>query len=454
MSDDRPESEVSAHGLDLAGLALEAETTPERIRRLVEIGAIVPQADGTFHRGDVIRSRVVAAFEAEGFSLDQMATAIRERAIALESVPLFYPDPSPRTGRTYGGFVEDLGPRGRLVAPALAAMGLSARSTDAPTHAVEESLLKALIEGWSGVDEAYTLRAARIFGDAARRAAEGWVALFAEAISEPIEARYATIDEVVPRLLEPATHLAGLSPKLLAWLLERHLERSMNDLNISRIERRLEVRGLLPSRPVHPPAVAFVDVSEFTRLTIERGDELGALTAVRLGELADSVVRNRGGPGRGRVASSWARSVEPHVAVGRTRCATVVGRMLCPWPPDAVFVVGGRSPRRAVGRLGSSRPSAARSARSSAARKRAVSSGESRMTSAAAATCGGRSPKAWTPTARPVTEPRARASLSTSKASASATSSPIRMAVAGRRSRSNQATASRFSVAPGGRSSR
>jgi class 3 adenylate cyclase len=295
MTDDRHESEVSAHGLDVEGLALEAETTPERIRRLVEIGAITPQADGSFHRGDVIRSRVVAAFEAEGFSLDQMATAIRERAIALQSVPLFYPDPSPRTGRTYGAFVEDLGPRGRLVAPALAAMGLSARSADAPTHAVEEPLLKALIEGWSGVDEAYTLRAARIFGDAARRAAEGWVALFAEAISEPIEARYATIDEVVPRLLEPAAHLAGLSPKLLAWLLERHLERSMNDLNISRIERRLEVRGLVPSRPVHPPAVAFVDVSEFTRLTIERGDELGALTAVRLGELADSVVRNRGG---------------------------------------------------------------------------------------------------------------------------------------------------------------
>ncbi len=265
MSDDRHESENSAHGLDLQGLALEAETTPERIRRLVEIGAIIPQADGTFHRGDVVRSRVVAAFEAEGFSLDQMATAIRERAIALQSVPLFYPDPSPRTGRTYGAFVEELGPRGRLVAPALAAMGLSARSTDAPTHVVEEPLLKALIEGWSGVDEAYTLRAARIFGDAARRAAEGWVALFAEAISEPIEARYATIDEVVPRLLEPAAHLAGLSPKLLAWLLERHLERSMNDLNISRIERRLEVRGLLPSRPVHPPAVAFVDVSEFTR---------------------------------------------------------------------------------------------------------------------------------------------------------------------------------------------
>ena len=40
-------------------------------------------------------------------------------------------------------------------------------------------LLPALVEGWSTVDEEYTLRAARIFGDAARRAAEGWVALFA-----------------------------------------------------------------------------------------------------------------------------------------------------------------------------------------------------------------------------------------------------------------------------------
>jgi adenylate cyclase len=285
----------SAERLDLQQLARESETTPERVQRLVEIGAIVPAPDGSFARGDVIRSRVVAAFEAEGFSLDQMATAIRERAVALESLPLFYPDPSPQTGRTFGELIEDLGSRGRLVGPALAAMGLSAPLPDAPTRAAEETLLRALVEGWSGVDEQYTLRASRIFGDAARRASEGWVALFAEAISEPIEARYATLDEVVPRLLGPAAGLSKLSPKLITWLMERHLERTMNELNISRIEARLERRGLLASRPAHPPAVAFVDVSEYTRLTVEGGDELGALTAVRLGELAESVVRHRGG---------------------------------------------------------------------------------------------------------------------------------------------------------------
>jgi class 3 adenylate cyclase len=160
---------------------------------------------------------------------------------------------------------------------------------------MEESLLRALIEGWSTVDEEYTLRAARIFGDAARRAAEGWVALFAEAISGPVEANFTTLEDVVPRLLKPAAVLSPLSPKLLAWLLERHLERTMNDLNINRIERRLEQRGLIPSRLAHPPAVAFVDVSGYTRLTVDRGDDYGARTSVRLAELAEAVVRRRGG---------------------------------------------------------------------------------------------------------------------------------------------------------------
>ncbi|HJW21868.1 MAG TPA: adenylate/guanylate cyclase domain-containing protein [Candidatus Limnocylindrales bacterium] len=284
-----------AQRLELDELAYEAKTTAERIERLVDIGAIVPGPDGSFQRADVLRSRVVAAFEAEGFSIDQLAIAIREHALVLDSVHLFYPDPSPRTGRSYRELVEQLGPRGGLVGSVLSAMGLSAPSPDGQTRVAEETQLRALIEGWSSVDEQYTVRAARIFGEAARRAAEGWVALFAEAIARPLEARYEAVDEVVPRLVAPAMSLSRLGPRLMSWLLERHLERAMNDLNIARIEARLERRGLLPTRPAHPPAVAFVDVSDYTRLTAQGGDELGALTAVRLGELAETIVRRHGG---------------------------------------------------------------------------------------------------------------------------------------------------------------
>ena len=46
-----------------------------------------------------------------------------------------------------------------------------------------------------------------------------------------------------------------------------------------------------------PPAVAFVDLTGFTRLTEERGDEVAAAVAMRLGELTVTTVV----PHRGRV---------------------------------------------------------------------------------------------------------------------------------------------------------
>jgi class 3 adenylate cyclase len=69
----------------------------------------------------------------------------------------------------------------------------------------------------------------------------------------------------------------------------------MNDLNISRIERRLQQRGLMPKSTEHPPAVAFVDVSGYTRLTVDRGDDFSARTSIRLAELAEMVMRRHSG---------------------------------------------------------------------------------------------------------------------------------------------------------------
>src|SRR5215213_1620388 len=129
----RASTGASSERLDIEGLAHEAETTPERIRRLIEIGAIVPGDDERFSRGDVIRSRVVGAFESEGFSLEQMGIAIQESAIALNALELFYPDPGTRTGRTFGEFMDGLGERGPLVPSILGAMGLSAPDRDDPT---------------------------------------------------------------------------------------------------------------------------------------------------------------------------------------------------------------------------------------------------------------------------------------------------------------------------------
>jgi len=288
---DAPADQRAPAGLTFEDLVREAETTPERAARLVQIGAIRPGANGTFTTGDVIRSRLLAAFEAEGVTLEQIEIGIRERAMTLDFVELFYPPPSRRTGRTFSAFTAALGERGALLAPAMLAMGLAPPAPDDPMRGGDEQALTSLLDAWRDVDEAFTLRAARLFGDAARRAAEGWVHLFDEAVISDLEARHPGADELAAHVVGPASRVAGVAQPLLAWLLDRHLERTMNELNIDALERELERRGLVAPRPPHPPAIAFVDITGYTRLTAERGDELGARTAVQLAELAEAAAR-------------------------------------------------------------------------------------------------------------------------------------------------------------------
>jgi adenylate cyclase len=281
--------------LDLEAFACEAETTTDRVERLVTIGALRPDEAGTFSRGDLVRSRLLAAFEVEGVTLDHIEIGIRERAMTLEYVDLFYPPPSPRTGRSFEAFVSSLGDEGRVLPSAMAAMGLPVPPADAPMRAADENALRGLLDAWSVGGDEVVLRAARIYGDAVRRAAEGWVGLFDEVVSGPAGGSFRTVEELAERVVEPAARVNASGRTLMDWLLDRHLERTMTELNVIALERELERRGLAAPRPQRPPAVAFVDVSGYTRLTAERGDELGVRMVVRLGELADEAARRHGG---------------------------------------------------------------------------------------------------------------------------------------------------------------
>ena len=280
--------------LSLDAFVHEAETTPEHVARLIEIGAITP-VDATFDRGDVVRSRLLDAFVAAGIDLDHIAIGIRERAMTLEFVDLFYPEPSPRTGRSFAEFGADLGDRGELLGPALAAMGLPAPAPDAPTRITDEVVLRSLVEAWSVADPEVTIRAARTVGDAMRRAAEAWVALFDETVSRPLVGRSPSIEELERRVVDPATRINEAAHALIPWVFDRHLERTMTELNIEALERELANRGLVVAEPEHPPAIAFVDVSGYTRLTEEQGDDAAARIVVRLGELAEAAARANGG---------------------------------------------------------------------------------------------------------------------------------------------------------------
>ncbi len=285
--------------LSAADLAREADTTPGRVARLVEAGIIDRAEDGSFGAGDIHRAKLVAAFEGVGISIDQLADAIRDRHADIGAVEVFYPRPSRRSTRTYEAFLGQLGDRGALVPRILAALGLAEPSPDGSLSVDDEKLVEAFLTAWDLGDDEVAMRAARIIGDGVRRVVEGWVDLFYEQVSDPVQRRMVAdglpVDAMIPEIVPAAGRISDLVPAMLDWLLARHLELVLQSRNISSAEEQFVALGLMPPRPLRPPAIAFADLSGFTSLTEVRGDLEGVRIAVRLGELADAAARRHRG---------------------------------------------------------------------------------------------------------------------------------------------------------------
>jgi adenylate cyclase len=67
------------------------------------------------------------------------------------------------------------------------------------------------------------------------------------------------------------------------------------EVTVLRAEAALERAGLARRRPVRPPAIAFLDLTGYTKLTEERGDRAAAELAGRLVEMVHEFAHRRGG---------------------------------------------------------------------------------------------------------------------------------------------------------------
>jgi class 3 adenylate cyclase len=140
------------------------------------------------------------------------------------------------------------------------------------------------------------LRAIRMFGEGARRAAVAALGVYGEAVNRAGDnVQGLPLDDVFERLLRPWSRFAQHSGRLAEWLATHHLSRAIDDYSVTATERVLEDAGFVPARLEMPPAVAFIDLTGFTRLTEERGDDVAAAMAMRLGDLTADIVRPHGG---------------------------------------------------------------------------------------------------------------------------------------------------------------
>jgi adenylate cyclase len=267
------------------------------VDHLVDAGVLHLDADGLLDPGDVHRVRLLSGFESAGVPLDALIAADRAGRISLRYYDQLHPPPAPLSGRTYAEFAASLGPAAANLPGLFAAFGLAEPASDTSLDVEIETLVTQMLEIIETIGQPdLALRAIRLFGEGARRSADGALAVYAEAVAR-LTGDFAGLptDEMFESVLWPWAQFARQSAPLATFLASRHLTRAIDEYSVSQTEQILEADGFVAPRPARPPAIAFVDLTGFTRLTQEIGDESAAAIALRLGEVAMDTVRGHGG---------------------------------------------------------------------------------------------------------------------------------------------------------------
>jgi class 3 adenylate cyclase len=283
-----------------AEIASEAGCPEERVGWLTDIGLLTPDDDGRFSFGDVLTSKMVSALLESGLPSETIERAVADGFLTFQRTDEYLPyRPGPRSERTFAEFQADAGPGAEHLPAIYEVLGLPKPDPAAPIHVDEEAMLERFLEVWrQAPDEDAPIRAARLMAQGARAAMLGWADLVDEQIARPARQRLfrGELQEFPDDVRVSFMRVTNLVPEMFTWLSSRYLEhRSVNGI-VEGFERFLATRGLAPPpAPVEPPAIVFVDLSGFTALTRERGDESAVHAAASLQRRADDAARRHRG---------------------------------------------------------------------------------------------------------------------------------------------------------------
>jgi adenylate cyclase len=285
---------------DEEALARAAGVPVDRVRLMADLG-ILDRASQGFGPSDLSRVRVVDAMDRAGVAPQQLSEMIAAGQYSMAWVDAVSPSTVPAvpsSGRTLADVAAELD----IPLPLAQRMYKVAWQlpTPGPDDAIREDdieLLRitALAYTFLGRDQEETVAAARYFGDNLRRLAESQMRFFREHFEEPLLASGLPHREVMESAVVMASSLAPVGVRVLELIYRRHFEHYALEDIIGNIEIALERAGKALPRPVRAPAIAFLDLSGYTRLTEEVGDDEAAGLADRFAEVATERVESKGG---------------------------------------------------------------------------------------------------------------------------------------------------------------
>jgi class 3 adenylate cyclase len=271
-----------------------ARVDEDYVDRLQELGALRGR-DEAYEERDVHVAALLYMWERAGLSAPAILAAVDSGTLSLDfldSPAWELPEPLPIT---YREFAEEHRIPLHLLQSIQEAMGFAAPDPDdrVPRDDIAVAELARIVLE-IGISDEGVQRLFRVYADNVRRLALAEADLYMEELEKPWAGSGTDESELMLRGADVGRRLAGPVERTIRAIYERQRQHIWTEYGVQRAEMALERGGLL-ERAESTPAICFVDMTGFTRLTEERGDQEAARLATSLAALVNDVSRTRGG---------------------------------------------------------------------------------------------------------------------------------------------------------------
>jgi class 3 adenylate cyclase len=277
-------------------LAKQAEVSPDLVERLIELGAIEPKdGDEAYSSKESGRVRLLHAWEEAGLPPEDVMSLVDTGELSIDWLDTPVIARAARLDVTFEQLCSEAEIPLTTIQALYEAIGFAPPEPTDHIRAGDRELTE-LVQTFSaaGVREGPMLRLLRVYADSVRRIAKAEAELYESEVEEPLRRSGRSEGELIDLGARFGGRVNAQLERTITDLYHRHREHVWVEHSINHAEIALERAGLFEKVP-KPPAICFVDLTGYTRLTEARGDEFAAELASTLASLVEDISRRRGG---------------------------------------------------------------------------------------------------------------------------------------------------------------
>ena len=268
-------------------------TTEETVGRLAELGVIAPANGGTFRPSDVRRVRLTLALETSGVPFEAVGEAIRDGRISFDFIDELAPNPIPLLAETQTELVERLGLPDELSRALGTILGTCSLPPDQQVRSDHAELFEMVAAARAqGAPDELLVRVVRATAESLRHIIDAQRDFVDITLLEPAAAAGATPSAMLASTAPTRRRYRELGRRSVEVLFDRFVDESTFQQIVEMLEAELGEHRVVAGAA---PAIAFMDLTGYTKLAEEAGDAEAATQAARFIEVVEAAASETGG---------------------------------------------------------------------------------------------------------------------------------------------------------------